>query len=86
MGKYQVIGDVRGTGLMVALEFVKDRGTKEPAKEACAQVFERCKDLGALVGKGGLNGNIIRITPPMCITKADLDFLLDVMDVALSEL
>lgn len=86
MGKYQVIGDVRGTGLMVALEFVKDRGTKEPAKEICAQVFERCKDLGALVGKGGLNGNIIRITPPMCITKADLDFLLDVLDVALSEL
>lgn len=86
MGKYQVIGDVRGTGLMVALEFVKDRGTKEPAKEICAQVFERCKDLGALVGKGGLNGNIIRITPPMCITKTDLDFLLDVLDVALSEL
>jgi alanine-glyoxylate transaminase/(R)-3-amino-2-methylpropionate-pyruvate transaminase len=49
-------------------------------------VFERCKDLGALVGKGGLNGNIIRITPPMCITKADVDFLLDVLDVALGEL
>ena len=85
MGKHPVIGDVRGTGLMVAMEFVKDRATKEPAKEACAQFFERCKDLGALVGKGGLNGNIIRITPPMCITKADLDFLLEVMDVALSE-
>ena len=85
MEKHKVIGDVRGTGLMVAMEFVKDRVTKEPAKEACAQFFERCKDLGALVGKGGLNGNIIRITPPMCITKADLDFLLEVMDAALSE-
>ena len=85
MGKYPVIGDVRGTGLMVAMEFVKDRVSKEPAKEACAQFFERCKDLGALVGKGGLNGNIVRITPPMCITKADLDFLLAVMDQALSE-
>ncbi len=85
MDKHPVIGDVRGTGLMVAMEFVKDRATKEPAKEACAQFFERCKDLGALVGKGGLNGNIIRITPPMCITRADLDFLLAVMETALSE-
>lgn len=83
--KYPVIGDVRGMGLMVAMEFVKDRASKEPAKEACAQFFERCKDLGALVGKGGLNGNIIRITPPMCISEADVDFLLTVMDVALSE-
>jgi alanine-glyoxylate transaminase/(R)-3-amino-2-methylpropionate-pyruvate transaminase len=84
--KYPIIGDVRGMGLMVALEHVKDRGTKEPAKEATAQVFERIKELGALVGKGGLNGNIIRITPPMCVTAADIDFLLGVMDVAYGEL
>ncbi|HMP72814.1 MAG TPA: aminotransferase class III-fold pyridoxal phosphate-dependent enzyme [Kiritimatiellia bacterium] len=81
--RYPVIGDVRGKGLMVALEFVKDRNTKEPDKEACAKVFERCRELGVLVGKGGLNGNIIRITPPMCVTHEDIDFLLDVLDVAL---
>lgn len=86
MGKFPVIGDVRGMGLLVAMEFVKDRVSKEPAKEACAQFFERCKDLGALVGKGGLNGNIVRITPPMCISKADVDFLLEVMEQALGEL
>ena len=84
--KYPIIGDVRGMGLMVALEHVKDRATKEPAKEATAQVFERIKELGALVGKGGLNGNIIRITPPMCVTAADIEFLLAVMDVAYGEL
>ena len=84
--KYPIIGDVRGMGLMVALEHVKDRGTKEPAKEATAQVFERIKELGALVGKGGLNGNIIRITPPMCVTAADIEFLLGVMDIAYGEL
>ncbi len=84
--KYPIIGDVRGMGLMVALEHVKDRATKEPAKEVTAQVFERIKELGALVGKGGLNGNIIRITPPMCVTAADIDFLLGVMDVAYGEL
>ena len=86
MGKYAFIGDVRGMGLMVAMEFVKDRGTKEPDKEACLQVFERMKDLGVLVGKGGLFGNIIRITPPMCFTEADVDFTLEVMDIALSEI
>ena len=84
--KYPVIGDVRGKGLMVALEMVKDRTTKEPAKEATAQVFERIKEMGALVGKGGLHGNTIRITPPMCITAADIDFLLAVMDAAYAEL
>ena len=84
--KYPVIGDVRGAGLMVAMEFVTDRGTKEPNKAACMQVFERCRELGALVGKGGLYGNIIRITPPMCVTDADIDFLLAVLDAALSEI
>lgn len=83
--KYPVIGDVRGAGLMVALEFVTDRATKEPNKNACVQVFERARELGALVGKGGLFGNIIRITPPMCVAEADIDFLLEVLDVALSE-
>lgn len=84
--KYAVIGDVRGAGLMVALEFVTDRATKEPNKAACLHVFERARELGALVGKGGLHGNIIRITPPMCVSEADIDFLLEVLDTALSEL
>ena len=86
MSKHNIIGEVRGMGLMAALELVKDRKTKEPAKEACAQVFERVKDLGALIGKGGLNGNVLRITPPMCITKADVDYLIEVMDIAFGEL
>ena len=84
--KYPVIGDVRGSGLIVGVELVKDRATKEPAKEAAAQVFERVKELGALIGKGGLSGNILRITPPMCITAADIDFLLAALDVAFGEL
>jgi alanine-glyoxylate transaminase/(R)-3-amino-2-methylpropionate-pyruvate transaminase len=84
--KYPVVGDVRGAGLMAALEFVTDRATKEPNKSACVRVFERARELGALVGKGGLYGNIIRITPPMCVTDADIDFLIEVLDTALSEL
>ncbi|MCO5044784.1 MAG: aminotransferase class III-fold pyridoxal phosphate-dependent enzyme [Verrucomicrobia bacterium] len=84
--KYSVIGEVRGAGLLVALEFVTDRATKEPNKAACTQVFERARELGALIGKGGLHGNIIRITPPMCVTEADIDFLLEVLEIAISEI
>ena len=71
-----LIGEVRGLGLMLGVELVKDRKTKEPAKEACAEVFKHCKDLGLLIGKGGLWGNTLRIKPPMCITAADADFML----------
>jgi alanine-glyoxylate transaminase/(R)-3-amino-2-methylpropionate-pyruvate transaminase len=81
--KHSLIGDVRGLGLMLGVELVKDRKTKIPAKDECATVFETCKDLGLLIGKGGLSGNTLRIKPPMCITKADADFMLAVIDEAL---
>jgi alanine-glyoxylate transaminase / (R)-3-amino-2-methylpropionate-pyruvate transaminase len=81
--KHALIGDVRGLGLMLGVELVKDRATKEPAREECAEVFERCKDMGLLIGKGGLWGNTLRIKPPMCITAADADFMLAVLDEAL---
>jgi len=81
--KHPLIGDVRGKGLMLGIEFVKDRKTKEPAGEACAAVLERAREMGLLLGKGGLWGQTIRFAPPMCITKADADFLLAVLDAAL---
>ena len=80
--KHDVIGDVRGLGLMLGIELVKDRGTKQPAKEACMRVFEACRDHGLLIGKGGLHGNVLRIKPPMCLTEADAGFMLDVLDAA----
>lgn len=82
--KHSIIGQVRGKGLMLGVELVKDRGSKEPAKEECAEVFERCKDLGLLIGKGGLWGNTLRIKPPMCINRADADFMIEVIDEALA--
>ncbi|CAN5579847.1 N/A [soil metagenome] len=78
--KHSVIGDIRGLGLMIGVDLVKDRTTKEPAKEACLAVFERCRELGVLIGKGGFHGNVLRVKPPMCITAADVDYLLDVLD------
>ena len=61
--KHNVIGDVRGKGLMLGIELVKDRRTKEPAKEECAEVVETAKDMGLLLGKGGLWGQTIRFLP-----------------------
>lgn len=84
--KHNIIGDVRGKGLMLGIELVKDRKTKEPAKAECAQVLETCRDLGLLLGKGGLYGQTIRFSPPMCIHQQDADFLLEVLDQALSRL
>jgi alanine-glyoxylate transaminase/(R)-3-amino-2-methylpropionate-pyruvate transaminase len=84
--KHNVIGHVRGKGLMLGIELVKDRATKEPAREECAHVVESCKDMGLLLGKGGLYGQTIRFSPPMCITRADADFLLEVLDHAFAAL
>ena len=84
--KHPIIGDIRGKGLMVGVELVKDRATKVPAKDETIEVFEMAKDMGLLIGKGGFYGNVLRIKPPMCFTKADADFLLEVIEVCLAKL
>ena len=83
--KYPVIGDVRGMGLMQALELVKDRETKEPAPEATLQLMERARDNGLLIGKGGLYGNVIRLSPPLNIARADVDKAIGLLDKSLAE-
>jgi len=80
---HRLIGDVRGRGLMLGVELVRDRKTKEPAREETAEVFEQLRELGVLVGKGGLFGNVLRIKPPLCITAADVDFGLAALEHAL---
>lgn len=84
--KHTLIGEVRGLGLMLGVELVKDRTTKEPASAECVAVFEKCRELGLLIGKGGLRGNTLRIKPPMCVTAADVDFMLAVLDEALASI
>ncbi|MFG0257448.1 MAG: aspartate aminotransferase family protein [Phycisphaerales bacterium JB043] len=85
MSRHPIIGDVRGQGLMLGVEFVLDRDSKKPAAAHTSAIHERMKDLGVLVGKGGLFGNVLRIKPPMCITREDAEFLCAVLDQALSE-
>lgn len=78
--KHALIGEVRGLGLMLGVELVRDQATKEPASNEAAQLMELSKERGLILGKGGLFGNTMRIKPPMCITIDDADFLLAVID------
>jgi alanine-glyoxylate transaminase/(R)-3-amino-2-methylpropionate-pyruvate transaminase len=80
-----LVGEVRGLGLMLGVELVRDRQSKEPATTEAANVVERCKERGLLIGKGGLYGNVLRVKPPMCLTKDDADFLADCLDEVLGE-
>ena len=66
-----LIGDIRGMGLMIGVELVDDRATKAPARTQTLELLEHARELGVLIGKGGLDGNVLRIKPPMCITAAD---------------
>ncbi len=84
--KHPLIGEVRGIGLMLGVELVTDHDTRTPATAQAADVMERCRDLGLIIGKGGLFGNTLRIKPPMCINKDDADFLLAVLDEVLGEI
>jgi len=67
------VGEVRGMGLMQALELVEDRRTKEPSAAKTAALMEETRKEGLLLGKGSLYGNVLRIAPPMLISEADLD-------------
>lgn len=82
--KYELIGDVRGLGLMQALELVKDRTSKEPAPQETTLFMEECRRQKLLIGKGGLYGNVIRMSPPLNIAKSDVDEALKIMDQALA--
>ncbi|MGH9793318.1 MAG: aspartate aminotransferase family protein, partial [Candidatus Acidiferrales bacterium] len=83
--KHALIGDVRGMGLMQGVELVKDRKTKEPAPEATAQLMDRAKENGLLIGKGGLYGNVLRLSPMLNIAKADVDEAIRILDKSFSE-
>lgn len=82
--KYPVIGDVRGLGAMNAIELVKDRGTKEPAKEETAAVTKYCVENGVIVISAGIFGNVIRTLIPLVITDEQLERGLDVLEQAVA--
>ncbi|KAK7070269.1 alanine--glyoxylate aminotransferase 2 [Halocaridina rubra] len=84
--KFSIVGDVRGKGLMIGVEIVEDPESRVPMNPKTMQrIWDLCKDQGLILGRGGLYNNVFRIKPPMCITKADVDFALWVMQDAISK-
>jgi 4-aminobutyrate aminotransferase len=83
--RFDVVGEVRGKGLMVGVELVKDGESKEPSPEAAGRVMETCKERGLLVGKGGLYGNVLRVSPPLSITEDDAARAVETLEVAFGE-
>jgi alanine-glyoxylate transaminase / (R)-3-amino-2-methylpropionate-pyruvate transaminase len=84
MADHKLVGDVRGMGLMLGMELVRDRSTKEPAKAETLEILEYAREMGVLLGKGGIDGNVLRIKPPMCITAEDADYAVEVLHSALA--
>ena len=82
--KFSCIGDVRGRGLMVGVELIEDEN-KKPATKVTEEVFELCKEMGLLIGKGGYASNVLRIKPPMCVTEEDITFMVEVLEEAFSK-
>lgn len=78
--KYPSIGDVRGRGLMIGLELVRDRATKEPAGAQAKAMRAALREQGVLVGVGGLLGNVLRIQPPLSITAEECECVADTLD------
>jgi len=86
MKKHSLIGDVRGRGLLMGFEMVKNRDTKEHATAEVAELMEICREKGLLIGKGGLYGNVVRFAPPLSITREQCDFALKVIDEGLTQI
>ncbi|HEX5483387.1 MAG TPA: aminotransferase class III-fold pyridoxal phosphate-dependent enzyme, partial [Terriglobia bacterium] len=83
--KHPLIGDVRGMGLMQGVELVRDRKTKEPAPEETNRLMDRAKENGLLIGKGGLYGNVLRISPALNVGRSDVDEAVRILDKSFGE-
>ncbi len=83
---HPLLGDVRGKGLVIGLEIVKDQELKIPAPELTQKIIFKCGEYGMLLGKVGLHGNVIRIAPPLLITEEEAEIGVAIMDKALTEM
>jgi 4-aminobutyrate aminotransferase-like enzyme len=86
MEKSPYVGDVRGMGLVMGVELVKDKKTKEPAPDLTRKLIDLAADLGLLIGSVGVFGNVIRVAPPLVITEAEAYESLDIFEKAVSRL
>jgi 4-aminobutyrate aminotransferase-like enzyme len=82
--KHTAIGDIRGTGLFIAVELVKDRGSREPATAFAADVVNGLRDRGVLTGCIGPDANILKLRPPMVFSIENADYMLGILNETLS--
>src|SRR6516225_4068469 len=82
--KHELIGHLRGMGLLQAVELVEDRKTKAPATAETALALEAARENRLLIGKGGMYGNVLRISPPMNVGRADVDQFIQLLDQSLA--
>lgn len=82
---HSLIGEVRGKGLMIGAELVRDQDTREPAREETEKIRDRMRELGVLVGSGGPKANVIRFQPPLVVTEGQVDRIVEVFEEALQE-
>lgn len=82
---YDIIGDVRGKGLMIGVELVKDRKKKTPAKDETRKLVELAREGGLLIGSGGVKGCVLRLQPPLVIEKEQIDKALDLLETIMNE-
>lgn len=83
--RHALIGDVRGAGLFVGVELVRDRATRQSAGAEAGEIAERMRRRGVLVGTDGPHHNVLKIRPPLCFSAADAELLLSVLAIALEE-
>jgi 4-aminobutyrate aminotransferase-like enzyme len=86
MGRNSYIGDVRGMGLVMGVELVKDKTTKEPAPELAKKLIDLAAQQGLLIGAVGTFGNVIRVAPPLVISEEQAEESLDIFERALDQL
>ncbi len=77
---HPTIGDVRGRGLMTGVELITDRGTREPAPDLAGRVKDEMAERGVLIGTTGRHGNILKIRPPLCISRDEARLIVDALD------
>jgi 4-aminobutyrate aminotransferase-like enzyme len=84
--KYDFVGDVRGMGLVIGIEIVESKDNKKPATDLCKKIISRCAELGLLLGKVGMYGNVIRVAPPLVIKKEECDIAVEIFDRAMNDI
>ncbi|MFW9976040.1 MAG: aminotransferase class III-fold pyridoxal phosphate-dependent enzyme, partial [Candidatus Thorarchaeota archaeon] len=79
---HKIVGEVRGQGMMLGIELVRNQETKEPAMQEMLMVMEFCREKGLLIGKGGLDNNVIRLQPPLELNEMQIGKACEILDDA----